>query len=180
MFNSALVIKNFQTWLLIDCNIANGKRQVRKWLWTVKDFKMDFLNNVGHRMIEVLLCRARENSCHHNFERISTVVDFEREVDSISTHDDVIKWKHFPCYWPFVGGIHRSPVNSPQKGQWHRALMFVFFDLRQNTRLSKQSGRRWFETVSHSLWRHYNAKTPLHWNSITCNQQAILVVGLSS
>ena len=23
-------------------------------------------------------------------------------------HDDVIKWKHFPCYWPFVRGIHRS------------------------------------------------------------------------
>ena len=30
-------------------------------------------------------------------------------------HDDVIKWKHFPCYWPFVWGIHRSPVNSPHK-----------------------------------------------------------------
>ena len=39
-------------------------------------------------------------------------------------HDDVIKWKHFPCYWPFVGGIHRSSVNSPHKGQWHQALMF--------------------------------------------------------
>ena len=23
-------------------------------------------------------------------------------------HDDVIKWKHFPCYWPFMRGIHRS------------------------------------------------------------------------
>ena len=22
-------------------------------------------------------------------------------------HDDVIKWKHFPLYWPFVRGIHR-------------------------------------------------------------------------
>ena len=30
-------------------------------------------------------------------------------------HDDVIKWKHFPNYWPFVRGIHRSPVNSPQQ-----------------------------------------------------------------
>ena len=27
-------------------------------------------------------------------------------------------------YWPFVRGIHRSPVNSPHKGQWHGALMF--------------------------------------------------------
>ena len=39
-------------------------------------------------------------------------------------HDDVIKWKHFPRYWPFVRGIHRSPVNSPHKGQWRRALVF--------------------------------------------------------
>ena len=39
-------------------------------------------------------------------------------------HDDVIKWKHFPRYWPFVRGIHRSPVNSPYKGQWRGALMF--------------------------------------------------------
>ena len=30
-------------------------------------------------------------------------------------HNDVIKWKHFPRYWPFVRGIHRSPVNSPTK-----------------------------------------------------------------
>ena len=31
---------------------------------------------------------------------------------------------HFPRYWPFVRGIHRSPVNSPHKGQWRGALMF--------------------------------------------------------
>ena len=40
------------------------------------------------------------------------------------SHDDVIKWKHFPRYWPFVRGIHRSAVNSPHKGQGRRALMF--------------------------------------------------------
>ena len=39
-------------------------------------------------------------------------------------HDDVIKWKHFPRNWPSVRGIHRSPVNSPHKGQWRGALMF--------------------------------------------------------
>ena len=33
----------------------------------------------------------------------------------------------------------------------------VFFDLRLNKRLSKQSKRRWFETPSHPLWRHCNA-----------------------
>ena len=39
-------------------------------------------------------------------------------------HDDFIRWKHFPRYWPFVRGIHRSPVNSLHKGQWRGALMF--------------------------------------------------------
>ena len=33
--------------------------------------------------------------------------------------------KHFPRYWPFVRGIHRSPVTSPRKGQWRGALMFA-------------------------------------------------------
>ena len=28
-----------------------------------------------------------------------------------------------PRYWPFVRGIHRSPVNSPHKGQWRGTLM---------------------------------------------------------
>ena len=47
-------------------------------------------------------------------------------------HDDVIKWKHFPRNWPFVRGIHRSPVNSPHKGQWRGALMFTLICARIN------------------------------------------------
>ena len=39
-------------------------------------------------------------------------------------HDDVIKWKHFPRYWP--------PVNSPYKGQWRGALMFTLICARIN------------------------------------------------
>ena len=46
------------------------------------------------------------------------------DCQSSYPHDDVIKWKHFPRNWPFVRGIHQSPVNSPHKGQWRRALMF--------------------------------------------------------
>ena len=37
-------------------------------------------------------------------------------------HDDVFKWKHFPRSWPFAR--HRSPVDSPHKGQRRGALMF--------------------------------------------------------
>ena len=39
-------------------------------------------------------------------------------------HDDVIKWKYLPHYWPFVWGIQRSPVNFPHRGQWRGSLMF--------------------------------------------------------
>ena len=46
------------------------------------------------------------------------------EHTNLVKHDDVIKWKHFPRYWPFVRGIHRSPVNSPHKGQRRGPLMF--------------------------------------------------------
>ena len=51
-----------------------------------------------------------------------TSLMYPQEADN--THDDVIKWIHLPRYWPFVRGIHRSPVNSPHKGQWRGALIF--------------------------------------------------------
>ena len=70
--------------------------------------------------------------------------------------DDIIEWTHFPRYWTFVRGIHRSPMNSPHKGQWCRALMFSLICLRLNKRLSKQSWGWWFETLSRPLWRYWN------------------------
>ena len=48
----------------------------------------------------------------------------EWKIAKTHMHDDVIKWKHFPRYWPFVRGIHWSLVNSHHKGQWRGALMF--------------------------------------------------------
>ena len=51
--------------------------------------------------------------------------------------------------------------NSPVTGEFpaQRAVtrsFDVFFDLRLNKRLSKQSWGWWFETPSRSLWRHHN------------------------
>ena len=68
-------------------------------------------------------------------------------------HDDVIKWKHFPRYWPFVRGIHRPPVNSRTQRPVTRSFD-VFFDLHPNKRLSKQWWGWWFETPSCPLWRY--------------------------
>ena len=56
------------------------------------------------------------------------------------THDDTIKWKHFPHYWPFVLGIHQSPVNSPHKGQWHGALMFSLICIWINDWVNNHAG----------------------------------------
>ena len=73
---------------------------------------------------------------------------------STSRHDDVIKWKHFPRYWPFVRGIHRWPMDSPHKAS--DAERWCLFYRRLNKWLSKQSWGWWFETPSRSLWRHRN------------------------
>ena len=70
----------------------------------------------------------------------ATVVKGEEQA-----HHDVIKWKHFPRYWPFVRGIYRSPVNSPHKGQW-RGCFDISLICALNKRLSKQSWGWWFET----------------------------------
>ena len=48
----------------------------------------------------------------------------KQTVRLLLSHDYVIKWKHFPRYWPFVRRIHQWPVNSPHKGQWRGASMF--------------------------------------------------------
>ena len=58
------------------------------------------------------------------FIRLNSIYGPSEPHKSDIMHDDVTKWKHFPRYWPFVRGIHRSPMNSPHKGQWRGALMF--------------------------------------------------------
>ena len=69
-----------------------------------------------------------------------------RESDGLACHDDVIKWKHFPRYWPFV---REFPTQRPVTRSFD-----VFFDLCLNKRLRKQSQGWWFETLSWPLWRH--------------------------
>ena len=55
---------------------------------------------------------------------IPTPLNSGNEITITGTYDDVIKWKHFRRYWPFVRGIHLWSVNSPHKGQWRGALAF--------------------------------------------------------
>ena len=79
------------------------------------------------------------------------------------THDDVIKWKQFPCYWPFVRGIHRSPVNSPHKGQWGGTLMFSLICAWINSRVNNREAGdlRWNRA-------HYDVRV-MGWAAFTCS-----------
>ena len=69
-------------------------------------------------------------------------------------HDDVIKWKHFPRYWPFVRGIHRSRWIPHTKAS--DAELRCFLWSAPDKRLSKRPWGWWFETPSWSLWRQCN------------------------
>ena len=86
----------------------------------------------------------------------------------VAFHDDVIKWKHFPRNWPLCGefiGPGEFPTQRPVTRSFD-----VFFDLRLNKRLSKQSWGWWFETLSRPLWRHSNVQSHLHsWKSLGNN-----------
>ena len=57
-------------------------------------------------------------------QRKQVIITYMALRKSGQIYDDVIKWKHFPLYWPFVWGIHQSPLNSTHKGQWRGTLMF--------------------------------------------------------
>ena len=48
---------------------------------------------------------------HHNKHRLSGQYDGKQRHQNCGAthHDDVIKWKHVPRYWPIARGIHRSP-----------------------------------------------------------------------
>ena len=90
-----------------------------------------------------------------------------------STYDDVIKWKHFLRYWPFVRGIHRSPLNSPQNGQWRGALMFSFICAWIN---AWENNRKADDLRRHPA--HYDVIVMSMWYSIfvMCTQTALVYI----
>ena len=88
---------------------------------------------------------------------------------TLLSRDYVIKWEHFSVTVLCKGN---SPVTGgfPLQGSLKRSFD-VFFDLRLNKRLSKQSRGRWFEKPSRSLWHHCNMKMQsCKWVSSTAAQ----------
>ena len=129
---------------------------------------------------EILGHFDRKNA--HNMT-VNIQIDIEATtcpVEVFSDHDDVIKWKQFPRYWPFVRGIQRSPVTGefPSQKPVTRSLD-VFFGLCLNKRLGKQSWGWWFETPSRWSWRHYNDTVESHWEN-NWRADTVIQIHLSS
>ena len=74
-------------------------------------------------------------------------------------HWDMSWWRHqmesFSALLAICAGNSPVPDEFPAQRPVRRSFD-VFFDLRLNKRLSKQSWGLWFETLSHPLWRHCN------------------------
>ena len=71
-----------------------------------------------------------------------------------SIHDDVIKWKYFPRYWPFVRGIHRHRWIPLTKASDAELWFFTYAGL--NTWVNNREAYDLFETPSRPLWNHCN------------------------
>ena len=82
-----------------------------------KTFPSHYLNWCSFIISKVFWYHAKVNLTTHIY-----IWHYVKLARSMMT--SLIKWKHFPLYWPFVWGIHQSPVNSPHEGQWCETLMF--------------------------------------------------------
>ena len=100
--------------------LSNSKYNCR--IWTYIPF-MKWSLNVGV-LIHVIPFVESQLVKPWNVIRIIILTLMWEVLESLAVHGDVIKWKHFPRYWPFVRGIHRSPVNTPHRGQWRGAVIF--------------------------------------------------------
>ena len=71
---------------------------------------MEFCQNPSR-----LILNSSYNSRTWHFpfaQKQKQIQSVHHERDICPKYDDVIKWKHFPRYWPFVRGVHRSPASD--------------------------------------------------------------------
>ena len=70
-------------------------------------------------------------------------------LKNVCKHDDVMTWKRFSCYWPFVSGKPPVPSQKSCNSGFDVSLMLAETHSWINC-------CRWFEMLWRSLWRHRN------------------------
>ena len=111
------ILKHHSFRILVQRVFANGDEFICQFLYVFTGQKKS-----SPKMRSILLLYNDRHIC-----RIWPPLLVSGDLDELwlaPFHDDIIKWKHFRRYWPFVWGSHRSSVDSPHTDQWRRALMF--------------------------------------------------------
>ena len=161
-FDNILPYLVFSTLPYLDLPYLHVSYFYRKLYWTDSSKKALLVSELNGTFVRTLLDHSTERPraitvhprlgyvARARFEIIVIPSQYARylphHIRNFTTsysHDDVIKWKHFPRNWPFVQGIHRSPVNSPHKGQWRGALMFSLICVWINGWVNNREAGNW-------------------------------------
>ena len=119
---------------IMDCRLFAPSHHIHPW-WLIIHTTRNTLQRKISKEYEFSLTKLHWNC---NFATI-----WSRGDELI--HDDFIKWTHLPRYWPFAGN---SPLIGKFSSQRPLTRSFdVFFDLRLNKQLSKQSWSWWFDSL---------------------------------
>ena len=104
-----------------------------RWAWNIADIRACFQAHISDTVWELIIHMLKDKMCSW--------------------------WRHqmetFSALLAICAGNSPVPGEFPAQRPVTRSFD-VFFDLRLNKRLSKQSWGWWFETLSRRLWRHCN------------------------
>ena len=123
--------------------------------------RLSFAHGISFRSRKRPICSGRSLSLlsiRPSFSGVSSGSSCWPNVGSSSDSCKHKYWHHkfSQYYWPFVKGIHRSPVDSPHKGPLKQSFA-IFLVVILNKLLSKLSRCQWFEMPWH--WCHFTVMT---------------------
>ena len=114
------VLWNIQSFTICESRICNKISMMNSFIWFILVYT-NAQTLITRTQVGWWICLCAYILCECiNIQQSKT----DKLEHKGHARDDVIKWNYFPCYWSFVRGIHRSPVNYPHKVQWRAALMF--------------------------------------------------------
>ena len=131
-----------------------GFNKLTHWGWhkmsaiSQTTFKHVFLENfrISFKKIIEICCHAQLRTCQHWFRPLLEPKWWHGMITSLNGNIFCVSGHLCAGNFPITG---KFPLQRPGTRGFD-----IFFDLRLNKRLSKQSRPLWFETPSLSVWRH--------------------------
>ena len=121
--------------------------------WKVSYFNSNFTNNGSH-VVQMIIYQHWFRLWFGAEQATSRIIctndDFYGGIRQDYTNLEPL-WRHQMETLSVLLALCAGPSKRPVTRSFN-----VFFDLRLNKQLSKQSRRKWFVTPSPSLWRHCN------------------------